>query len=242
VYAGRLGYPKLLPLTPGCRHFLDSGYVRLQNERAVLLIDVARIGPDYLPGHAHADTLSFELSVDGQRVIVNSGTSVYGVGPERQRQRGTVAHNTVIVAHRNSSEVWSGFRVGRRARPFDLKVEAIKVSCSHDGYRRLAGGPVHRRMVTLRLDGLDVEDSVTGGEHDADARFHFHPHWMLSRATLTDNGLAKSSKGSSIEWRIGTGQGRLEPSSFHPEFGIDIPSTCLAVRLAKGQSCAMFRW
>ena len=79
------------------------------------LLDVAPVGPDYLPGHAHADTLSFELSLFGQRVLVNSGTSQYEAGPERSRQRGTAAHNTVIVDGHDSSEVWAGFRVARRA-------------------------------------------------------------------------------------------------------------------------------
>ncbi len=50
---------------------------------AYLVCDCANVGPDYLPGHAHADTLSFELSLDGRRLFVNSGTSVYGIGPER---------------------------------------------------------------------------------------------------------------------------------------------------------------
>jgi uncharacterized heparinase superfamily protein len=38
-----------------------SGYARLENPRAVVICDAAAIGPDYLPGHAHADTLSFEV-------------------------------------------------------------------------------------------------------------------------------------------------------------------------------------
>ncbi len=62
-------------------------------------------GPDYLPGHAHADTLSFELSLFGQRVIVNSGTSVFGIGEQRQLERGAAAHSTVVVDGENSSEV-----------------------------------------------------------------------------------------------------------------------------------------
>jgi hypothetical protein len=48
----------------------DSGYVRLQIGPAVMIADVGEIGPDHLPGHAHADTLSFELSLRGQRVQV----------------------------------------------------------------------------------------------------------------------------------------------------------------------------
>src|SRR5690606_11840873 len=85
-----------------------------------LLADVAPVGPDYQPGHAHADTLSCELSLYGQRVLVNSGISQYGEDAERHRQRSTAAHNTVEVDGENSSEVWAGFRVARRARPFDV--------------------------------------------------------------------------------------------------------------------------
>ena len=73
------------------------------------------IGPDYIPGHAHADTLSFELSLSGQRIFVNSGISEYGLSEERLRQRQTKAHNTVSVNDLSSSQVWSGFRVAKRA-------------------------------------------------------------------------------------------------------------------------------
>jgi uncharacterized heparinase superfamily protein len=94
----------------------DSGYSRVEMGDAVALIDRAAVGADYLPGHAHAATLSFELSLFGQRVIVISGTSVYGSGEQRQLERGTAAHSTVVVDGENSSEVWGGFRVARRAR------------------------------------------------------------------------------------------------------------------------------
>ena len=53
------------------QHMKQSGYLRLSTEGAVALLDLAPIGPDYLPGHAHADTLSFELSIAGRRVLVN---------------------------------------------------------------------------------------------------------------------------------------------------------------------------
>jgi len=246
LYAERLGCSALPPTASGCRHLADSGYVRLQNERAVALIDVARVGPDYLPGHAHADTLSFELSVDGRRVLVNSGTSVYGIGPERLRQRGTGAHNTVVVAGQNSSEVWSGFRVARRARPFDFAIDGdangTEIDCSHDGYRRLSGWPVHQRTARLLPGGIEVADSVTGGEHHAEARFHFHPDWVVSTTAEGEEGMATSQDGDSLSFRVETGRARLEASSFHPGFGVGIASTCLAVELAKGQSRVKFSW
>src|SRR5690606_14511474 len=117
-YARQLGAPGQPSRTgDAVVHLAPSGYVRLQRGPSVVLIDVAPIRPDYQPGHAHADTPSLEWSLGAQRIIVNSGTSCYGVSPERLRQRSTSDHSTVEVDDEDSSEVWSGFRVGRRARP-----------------------------------------------------------------------------------------------------------------------------
>jgi hypothetical protein len=100
-YARRLGLGEISDELSGAVVALrDSGYVRLARGPVVALLDVGRIGPDYLPGHSHADSLGFELSVGHQRVIVNSGTSCYGVSEERHRQRSTAAHNTVVIRRR----------------------------------------------------------------------------------------------------------------------------------------------
>src|SRR5690606_28347458 len=121
AYASDLGLamPSTAPMT---RLLKDSGYARMEAGPAVLLADVAPVGPDYLPGHAHADTLSFELSVHGERMLVNGGTSTYENGPDRWRQRGTAAHNTVVVDGEDSSEEWAAFRVARRARVQDISM------------------------------------------------------------------------------------------------------------------------
>ncbi|MFM2112681.1 MAG: hypothetical protein RLZZ271_1341, partial [Pseudomonadota bacterium] len=163
----------------GLCHYKESGYIRVERGPMVALLDVAKVGPDYLPGHAHADTLSFEMSVHGQRVVVNGGTSRYGLGPERERERSTASHSTVEVDGCNSSEVWSGFRVARRAFPFDLVVESgnnvLRVACSHNGYSRLPGKPIHRRMWELGPQSAKIRDVVTGPYRSAVARFLFHP-------------------------------------------------------------------
>ena len=95
----------------GLTHFQESGYIRLDKKDLVIMADVAKIGPDYIPGHGHADVLSFEMSLFGERLIVNSGISTYNTGPERQKQRGTLAHSTITIDVTDSSEVWNGFRV-----------------------------------------------------------------------------------------------------------------------------------
>src|SRR5690606_5224257 len=120
-YASALGLPLPSSTQPSARLLPASGYARMAAGAAVLLADVAPVGPDHLPGHAHADTLSFELSLNGRRVLVNGGTSTYENDAERLRQRGTASHNTVVVDGHDSSEVWGAFRVARRARVKDVE-------------------------------------------------------------------------------------------------------------------------
>jgi len=170
-YATRLGIqPEHLQLS-------DSGYIRLENDRAVVLFDAAPIGPDYQPGHAHADTLSFELSVGGHRSIVNTGVSTYEKGADRDIQRSTESHNTVRIDGENSSEVWSAFRVARRARPVDVSTDGrARARASHTGYLRLKDPVLHTRELELRSDALVVSDVVNArGTHQVEIYFHLYP-------------------------------------------------------------------
>lgn len=223
----------------------QSGYARLEVQGAVLICDLAPIGPDYLPGHAHADTLSFELSLFGERVIVNSGTSVYGVGQERLRQRGTPAHSTVTVTGRNSSDVWSGFRVGARAKPFGVRVsrdgERLIAAGSHDGYQSLPGRPVHSRRWELLPGSLRIEDRISAGQHPAEARYHLHPAVIASRSGDSE-GYAVIARDKRVYWRATGGPVRIEPSTWHPEFGKSLPSHCLVLPLDRGAASLELSW
>jgi uncharacterized heparinase superfamily protein len=242
-YAEALGVAP--PPAPGAVCDLAaSGYVRLQRGPAVAFLDVAPVGPDYLPGHAHADTLSFELSLGRERFIVNSGTSQYGEGAERLRQRGTGAHSTVQLGGADSSEVWAGFRVARRARPFGLSMRetgrALEVSCSHDGYRRLRSAPVHTRRWRLSPDALHVTDTVTGSARPAVARFFLHPE---VDAEQTAKGLRlRSAGGATVEVTWSGGDARLAASTFHPRFGEAFPNSCIEITLSARELDTVFRW
>jgi uncharacterized heparinase superfamily protein len=248
AYAGSLGIaaeesPRIG--NPGQRRLLpESGYLRAEAGAAVLLADVGEIGPDYLPGHAHADTLSFELSVFGQRLVVNTGTSEYGLGAERLRQRGTAAHSTVQIDGADSSEVWSGFRVARRARPVGFAANddagAVAVSCAHDGYGRLPGRPLHRRDWRMTAQGLRVIDSIEGGFGTAVARFYLHPAVTASGAD--DGGRLTLPDGHIIHWSVSGGAARIEAATWHPEFGRSIASTCIELLFSGPQVTMELSW
>lgn len=221
-----------------------SGYARLSAPDAALIADIARVGPDYLPGHAHADTLSFEFSVFGQRVLVNSGTSVYGTGSERQRQRSTPAHNTVVIDDQNSSDVWSGFRVGRRGRPFAVTAgqdgELLFAEGSHDGYKQLPGRPIHTRRWELSPTKLRVSDSVSTPRR-AFARFHVHPDVALTQYNESEGKLVLAD-GRRILWRARGGPVRFEQTTWHPEFGRSLANMCIVLPLADGCSVFELTW
>jgi uncharacterized heparinase superfamily protein len=229
------------------RHLADSGYVRADSATAALIADVAPIGPDYLPGHAHADTLSFELSLFGSRVIVNGGTSRYGVGPERTAERGTAAHSTVTIDGQDSSEVWAAFRVARRARPFDLSLEQqedqLRLTCAHDGYRRLPGAPVHRRMWTFQPNSLQIEDRVEGRFRTALARYHLHPTVRVEVDSTGRSGALVLSGGKHVRWHSSGAAARNEPSHYALEFGRKEPTQCLVLELEPtGKASMQFEW
>jgi uncharacterized heparinase superfamily protein len=231
AYAKRLGY--VVPAVDDEVVWLrESGYVRVQRGDAVLIVDVAPIGPDYLPGHAHADTLSYELSVHGQRVVVNSGTSRYGLGPNRERERGTAAHSTLEIDGEDSSEVWAGFRVARRAYPFDVSVctdgGVVIIEAAHDGYSRLPGKPVHRRRWVFGTRRLGVFDWVEGQFSAAISRVHLHPAIRLEQVGA---GGTASWEGGVVRWQASGADAGVGPSVWHPEFGISEPSHCLLMRL-----------
>ncbi len=246
-YAERLGCPFQQPLPDGLRRLPESGYVRAQKGIAVVLIDVAPVGPDYLPGHAHADSLSFELSLLGQRLIVNSGTSCYGSGTERQRQRGTAAHNTLLLNGHDSSEIWGGFRVARRAqvRILDITESAsdIRVNALHDGYRRLPGNNIHRRSWCLGDASLMIEDEVTGKFEHAEVRFHLHPEIkVVESCDLPSNVSLRLPCGKEIAVSVKGGELYVEAGSWHPYFGVSVPNVCLVAVLDSPKIRTTINW
>lgn len=244
-YAGRLKHPVQNTPSDGVLRLAESGYIRLQKGSAVLLVDAAPIGPSYLPGHAHADTLSFELSLQGHRVMVNSGTSCYGIGSERQRQRGTAAHNTLVIDGQNSSEVWGGFRVARRAQVRSLNVAetagGIRVEASQDGYRRLAGRNLHRRSWLLSNESLVIEDEVTGLFDRAEIRFHLHPKIAVLEANVGKASL-RLPDGKLVELVTQEGELTVEQTTWHPYFGVSTSSSCLVAVLTAPKIRTLIKW
>jgi uncharacterized heparinase superfamily protein len=229
-------------------HLADSGYVRFNQADCALIADVGAVGPDHQPGHAHADTLSFEMSLGAERLIVNTGVSSYGDLARRAYERGTAAHTTVVLDGEDSSEVWAAFRVGRRARPFGLELhagnDAIRAACAHDGYRRLAGRPVHRREWTLSPGALRIRDSLESARpHAAAAWFHLAPGVQATVETEEGgcSGRLVTAEGRTLQWRS-TAACELRPDIWRPRFGGGTDSSALVARTTGPEIVTEFSW
>ncbi|WP_317171662.1 alginate lyase family protein [Spirosoma profusum] len=158
---------------------IDSGYRLVRRPSYEVFIDVGPVGPEHQPGHAHADTFSFILYVHDQPVLVDTGLSTYQIGSTRDWERSTMAHNTVSINAMNSSEVWAGFRVGRRAQVNVLLDTPTFLVAYHTGYQ--SSGILHERSWTIGdnririVDRLLTKNSEVAYGQSGTAHFHAHP-------------------------------------------------------------------
>lgn len=217
------------------RYLKPSGYLVVQRPAYKFIMDVAEVGPSYQPGHAHADTLSFELSINEARFIVNSGISQYGLGKERLLQRGTATHNTVEIDSQNSSEIWSGFRVARRVSPqvdsIDQKGNQIDELVA--SYKSLKGAK-HHRSVTFHEQKISLTDHITGQFHQAISYLYFHPDVQIQQVSSNEYQckLANTTVYLHLDGQVDS---QLLNTLWHPEFGKSIDNVCLKIFLKLGE-------
>jgi uncharacterized heparinase superfamily protein len=231
--------------TSPCTGVFSGGYYILRGEQQdYLIFDAGRPCPDYLPAHAHADLLSFELTVNGDRVLVDSGVYEYAPGPWRDFFRSTRAHNTVEVDGENQSDVWASFRVARRAHvessSFTPTEQDFAIRASHDGYAHGRPSTSHRRLIWYKKDRfwLVLDDLGGVGQIAARSFLHAHPNyhfsqideslWHLSKRGCADVWVALFGQASS---GVTTGQKEPEIQGWYSErFGEIVPNEVLVLR------------
>jgi len=205
-----------------------SGFQRMECARAVVLVDCGAPPRHGLDGHAHAGTLAFEMSVDGDHLIVNCGAHPWSK-EWQQVQRTSAAHSTMIVDNVNSSmllppkkAIGGGVKIGGIALKPDIVTSRreetngqIWLDLSHNGYEE-GFGLIHRRRLYLSANGEDFmgEDHLIGkGGNSFALRFHLDPGVQVS---ITQNGqaaLMKLTKGSFWRMRVQGGELALAESA-----------------------------
>jgi hypothetical protein len=152
--------------------FADSGFVVVRDGPLWLAFRCGVAAPSFLPAHAHADALSFQLWWRGRPVVVDPGTFTYEPGSDRDWFRSTRAHSTLRIDGRNQFRLWGAFRSGplpkvslRYAR--ENAVEASVV---------LHGRIRHVRRIEWSGNEVSVYDQVEGkGRHRVESRLVWAP-------------------------------------------------------------------
>ncbi|MDT0593674.1 heparinase II/III family protein [Glaciecola petra] len=243
-YAKSMGFKLEIDsfVNKGLIDYEQSGFIIYKTDHISLICDLNEVGPSYIPGHAHADTLSFELCISKQRFFVNSGTSEYGLSKERLRQRGTAAHNTVAIDKSNSTEIWSGFRVARRAEIVQRKISEDKKSFFgiHNGYQKQGIDCLHKRNWDVTENDITITDSLVGNPVHIEAYFHLHPDIKIEN--ISKRKLLLTAHGISCLFEAINAEIEIKNSTWHPEFGVSINSKCICLNPSATKFVSKIKW
>lgn len=221
----------------GIKRLPQTGYVRIGARGDAVVFDCGPCGPDDNPGHAHADFLSVEVSVGGERLIVDPGVPTYTAGKERDLSRSAAAHNGPHLAGVEPIEFWKSFRVGRRGTAWELTGESLDglapLWCAgrQTGYAHI-GGDVRRYVGLWPGEAMLIADLWIGAaSRDAASHFLIPAGWSRAagRQAAFRNGATHVSLSCFAGHVTDVGEGRC-----WPRFGVEEPAHRVLVRPGPG--------
>jgi len=185
------------PLVPA-KIFADGGYAisrwHGKENASVLVWNCGEMISRSYSFHAHVDSLSFWLAVDGIPILIDPGTEE--LAPElRHYFRSTAAHNTVMVDGEDQcrlekrNEVWT--RAGTKLLFWDSTPDCDLMTASHSGYSRLRRPVLHTRTIfSMRNAYWLIHDHIDGdGAHLVQQRFQVAPGvdvaWTKNHTSIT---------------------------------------------------------
>jgi len=170
------------------RSFPAGGFYIMRNNQIHLMADVGDIGMGGMGGHGHNDTLSFEYWVNGEPLIVDSGTYAYTFDvAARQEMRGTRSHNTIVVDNKEIAKfvgLWMIRNDSTKPRVTEWTTSQTSdvLEAAHYAYNFLSSPVIHKRRFVLekKEQKLEIFDFLDGsGKHRIQSYLHFDPHVSL---------------------------------------------------------------
>ncbi len=226
----------------------DDGFQRLVANRAVVVMDVGPLPPPGFDQHAHAGTLSFEMSVGRQRMVVNCGAYFGSREDWRFAQRATAAHSTVTIDDYNSADVLGDSLIGFRPRVVAIdRHEAdgnLWLDAAIDDYGGIAGLG-HQRRLYLSANGANLrgEDNISSKrQHRFVIRFHLHPSVTASLAQNEESVLLRLRDGEGWRFRAEGGAVGLQESVYLGFRGRPRRTSQIVVTGVKRSGSATVKW
>jgi hypothetical protein len=156
------------------RFFPDGGTVIMVSDDVHLVIKAGHFG-EGSGGHSHSDILSLTARAGGREVLIDPGTFTYVADPaERNRFRGSAAHNTVRIDGRDQAVPGGPFRwnhkpsVNVRKWSAQPQRDYLDATCAYEGFTH------RRRILFMKPATVIVLDTVDGpsGDHTLEQFWH----------------------------------------------------------------------
>lgn len=161
-------------MLPSC-DFEQGGIYVMRHSDLYMVVDCGRNGLNDWGGHAHNDTLSFELAVGATTFLIDPGSYIYTPSREwHELFRSTAYHNTVRVDDQEinrfaSQDFWGlhndaipQVNYWQTTASYDL------LDAQHTGYARLQPPVLHRRQIFFNKDKPQywvIRDILSGSGH-----------------------------------------------------------------------------
>jgi hypothetical protein len=155
---------------PHCsRLFADAGIAVMVAGDVHVVVKAGGFG-EGSGGHSHSDVLSLVVRLGDRELLIDPGTYTYISDPmERDRFRGSAAHNTLRIDGRDQAVPAGPFRWNEKpeVRVLDWSGDVLEAMC-------LYGGFTHRRRFVFEKGSLKITDVVEGppGGHTIEQFWH----------------------------------------------------------------------
>ncbi|QWR77422.1 heparinase II/III family protein [Candidatus Magnetomonas plexicatena] len=225
---------ELIKYTDGFGFFENSGYfIRHWGGGFYFIIDSGNPSPEFQPGHSHCDSMSYEVSLGGQRVIVDTGVGSYQDQSIRHYCRRTAAHNVPMIEGVEQSEIWAAFRMGRRSGVIErgYNVSADTFFCSMADYN----GNIFVRKVVFEKYSLTVTDVLrkrisAGGFKSL---IHIHPDVLVK---LEGKNKVSLSTPKTVFNILSDNALSVAESKYYPEFGRELSNNVIIAEQNSGST------
>lgn len=198
--------------------YKDGGITLIRNNKLLIGIDHGPLGFNPLAAHGHADSLSFQIIINGEKLLIDPGTYIYHINRnKRDYYRSTINHNTVCINNSNQSEIQGAFLWGKKAKTELLSIDSdnstISLLAKHDGYNK----PVYRKF-NYNNEILTIYDEI--GNRNGIANFNFGPKCLLSIYNNTVN-IKLNDKIYTITFMGNSLNINKKSKTFSPQYGLE---------------------
>ncbi|MHB1295054.1 MAG: alginate lyase family protein [Anaerolineae bacterium] len=196
-----------------------------QSDYAFLKSGPFGLGGEGYCAHGHCDLLSPVLHIQGQPILVDSGTFSYH-GPWRDVFRLTPAHNTLVVDGYEQATPRNEFSWNNVPQAKCLEWTGSSIV----GTLRAAPGVWHRREVQHPRAGVwEITDHVEGeGAHDLTWYFHLAPSLTVRWSDVSEGFLIEQDNEPRVIALSPTGvQVQIRSSWYSPSYGVKEPAPML---------------